>query len=267
MFSRFLNLAGSALILVVSAAAAEHAVLRVCADPNNLPFSNQAERGFENRLASLVAAELGEHLEYTWWAERKSFLRNSLQAGKCDAVMGVPAGLDSVAMTRPYYRSTYVIVTRADSRLHITSLLDEALEKCRIGIHVVGDDYAPPAQVLARRGLAANIVGYSLFGADGVANPPAKLIDAVRNGDVDVAIVWGPFAGFFARNSESPLDITPVSPSSYLETPFTYEIAIAVRKEDAALRDRIDAVLTRKREVVRSLLDQYGVPVMGEGPH
>jgi quinoprotein dehydrogenase-associated probable ABC transporter substrate-binding protein len=238
--------------------------LRVCADPNNLPFSNEAQQGFENRLAEIIAAGLGATLKYTWWAERASFLRNSLDSNRCDAVMGIPATMETLNVTAPYYRSTYVIVTRHDRRLHIESLLDPALDDCRIGVHVTGNDYAPPAAILARRGLSANIVAFSLFGSDGEQNPPSKLIDAVRSGDVDVAIVWGPFAGYFARRGDPALDIYPVSPTSYLGTPFTYEISIAVRKGDSGLRDEINQVLQRHRESIRSLLNEYGVPLVDE---
>ncbi len=178
--------------------------LRVCADPNNLPFSNEAREGFENRLAAMVARDLGAKLEYTWWSQRKSFIKNSLDAGRCDVLMGIPAALDSIEVTKPYYRSTYVFVSRQDRALRVCSLDDARFEKWRIGIHVVGDDYAPPAVALARRGLAANLVGYSLFGSYGEANPPAKLVDAVERGDVDVAIVWGPFAGYFAKARSEP---------------------------------------------------------------
>ena len=152
--------------------AASRRVLRVCADPNNLPFSNQAGEGLENRLAELVAAHLEAELQYVWWAERKSFLRNSLQAGLCDVVMGVPSTLDSVSVTRPYYQSTYVFVERTDRHLKIASLNDPRLEQLKIGIHIVGDDYAPPAHLLARRGLASQLAGYSLYGPLGEPNPP-----------------------------------------------------------------------------------------------
>ena len=244
--------------------AAEPRILRVCADPNNLPFSSQSQPGLENRLVALVAAELGATVEYTWWSERKSFLRNSLNAGRCDAVMGVPSTLDTVAVTKPYYRSTYVTVARADRHLNLHSLLDDALDNCRIGIHVTGDDYAPPAQILARRGLSANITGYPLFGPDNEANPPFKLLDAVQNGEIDVAIVWGPFGGYFAQHSQHALEIHPVSPASYFGTPFTYDISVGVRKDDTALRDEIDRALERKRDQVKLLLEEFGIPLVSE---
>src|SRR5205807_2334710 len=165
-------------IAVLPCMAAEQRVLRVCADPNNMPFSNDRAEGFENKLAEMIAGKLGAKLQYTWWSERKSFIRNSLDQGRCDVVMGLPAALESITATHPYYRSTYVFVSRRDRKLDITSLDDPRLENWRIGIHVVGDDYAPPAYVLARRGITANIVGFSLFGEYGEPNPPARIIDA-----------------------------------------------------------------------------------------
>jgi len=140
--------------------AAQERKLRVCADPNNLPFSNEAGEGIENRLAELLAHDMHAQVEYTWWAERKSFLKNSLGAGLCDVVMGVPPELDTVSATRPYYTSTYVFVERQDRGLKIASLNDPRLQQLRIGIHLVGENYAPPAHLLATRGIARQLVGY-----------------------------------------------------------------------------------------------------------
>src|SRR5690349_16835567 len=115
-------------------------VLRVCADPNNLPLSNQRGEGFENKLAELLAQDLGERVEYTWWAQRRGFFRNTLKAGMCDLVIGVPAGFEMASTTRPYYRSTYVFVSRKDRHLNIASLDDPALRKLKIGVQMIGDD-------------------------------------------------------------------------------------------------------------------------------
>lgn len=262
MFSHFPSRILLALTLVSYSQAADLRTLRVCADPNNLPFSNRAEQGIENKLGSMLAQEMGAGLEYTWWSERKSFLQNSLNAGQCDVVLGVPAGIDTVLTSKPYYTSSYVIVTRR-SKPAIRSLLDPALETCKIGVHVTGDDYAPPAQLLARRGLASNIVSFSLFGADGEPNPPSKLIDAVREGAVDVAVVWGPFAGYFGSGD---LQITPVAPTSFLGIPFIYGISTAVRKQDTHLRDEIDRILDRRQSDIRELLHEYHFPVVENGP-
>lgn len=261
MYSRCLS---ALLLFAMAVLAAERPALRVCADPNNLPFSNSAGEGFENRLAELIARDMGAELRYTWWAERKSFLRNSLNAGRCDIVMGVPATLDSVSPTKPYYRSTYVFVSRTDRKLDISSLNDARLEQMRIGMHVVGDDYAPPAHLLARRGLSSHIAGYSLFGKFGEPNPPARIIEAVEQGDIDIAIVWGPFAGYFAKRQAAPLTITPVSPAMFLAVPFTYEISAAVRKGDDGLRAQIDNALTRECRSIQVLLTEYGIPRLPE---
>jgi mxaJ protein len=247
-------------IAIVPCFAAEQRVLRVCADPNNMPFSNNRAEGFENKLAEVIAGKLDAKLEYTWWSERKSFIRNSLDQGRCDVVMGVPATLESITATNPYYRSTYVFVSRHDRNLQIASLNDPRLEKWRIGVHVVGDDYAPPAYALARRGITSNIVGFSLFGEYGDPNPPAKIIDAVTNGNVDVGIVWGPFAGYFAKSSRSSLDVVPVSPAVFLAVPFTYDISIGVRKGNDALKAELDRVLESESAGIQQILSQYGVP-------
>lgn len=230
-------LSRSVVFLILSGFTFSHArVLNVCADPNNLPFSNQTGAGFENKLAELVAKDLGVDLQYTWWPQRKSFLKNSLLAGKCDVVLGIPAETESVLATQPYYRSTYVIVERHGIAPPISSLADERLARLRIGVHVVADDYAPPAHALARRGLSANLVAFSLFGPDREPDPPSKIVQAVAAGDVDVAIVWGPFAGYFARSARQPLDISPVTPAMWMGIPFTFEISMAVGQVRRPLR-------------------------------
>jgi mxaJ protein len=257
MFFRCLSLI---VIAALPCMAAEQSVLRVCADPNNMPFSNQRGDGFENKVAELIAGKFGAKLEYTWWSERKSFIKNSLGQGRCDAVMGVPSALDSITATKPYYRSTYVFVSRSDRNLNIRSLDDPRLANWRVGIHVVGDDYAPPAYALARRGITSNIVGFSLFGEYGEPNPPARLIDAVARGDLDVGIVWGPFAGYFAKGVKASLDVVPVSPAVFLAVPFTYDISLGVRKDNNALKAELDSVLESESAAIQQILSEYGVP-------
>jgi mxaJ protein len=235
-------------------------VFRVCADPNNMPFSNEHRQGFENKLAELIARKLNEPVEYTWWSQRKSFIKNSLDQNRCDVLMGIPTSLTSVEVTKPYYQSTYVFVSRQDRNLHPTSLSDPRLNDWRIGVQVVGNDYAPPAFALARRGITRNVVGFSLFGPYGEPNPPRKIIDAVTNGDVDVAIVWGPFAGYFAKSADAPLDLVPVSPPVFLGVPFTYGISMGVRKGNTGLKAHLDQVLETESAAIHQILQQYGVP-------
>jgi len=207
----------------------------------------------------MIAAQLGATLEYTWWSERKSYVKNTLEQGRCDLLLGVPSSLDSVTATRPYYRSTYVFVSR-NASLHISSLADPRLENSRIGIQVVGDDYAPPAYALAHRGITKNVIGFNLFGEYGEQNPAGKIIEAVEDGAVDVAIVWGPSAGYFAKLLKVPLDITPVSPPMFFAVPFTYDISLGVRKGDEAFKQKLDGILDSQAKAIHQLLSDYGVP-------
>jgi quinoprotein dehydrogenase-associated probable ABC transporter substrate-binding protein len=241
-------------------ASPDNPVLKVCADPNNLPFSNQAGEGFENRLAQLLGQALGEKVEYTWWAQRRGFIRNTLKAGRCDVVIGVPSNFDQTLTTEPYYRSSYALVYRKNSGYDLHTLDDPQLAKLKIGVHLVGDGISPPAEVLARRGLVDNVVGYSIFGDYRQPNPPARLIEAVARGDVDVAIAWGPLAGYFARHSDLALVVVPLPQSGNAALPFQFSISMGVRRDDVAMRDRLNAVLEQKRPEIHALLEQYGVP-------
>ncbi|MDB4932760.1 MAG: putative periplasmic binding protein involved in methanol oxidation, partial [Myxococcaceae bacterium] len=235
--------------------------LRVCADPNNLPFSNARGEGFENRLADLLARELHATVRYTWWAQHRGFLRNTLRAGLCDVVMGVPEGLGPVLTTAPYYRSTYVFVSRRDRALGLRSLDDPRLRTLRVGAQLVGDDGAntPPVHALGARGITDNVVGFSALG-DYARDPPGgAILDAVADGTVDVALVWGPLAGYYVARRGAPLALAPVSPASDGPLPFTFAIAVGVRRGDEALRAELDRALARRRREVAALLAQYGV--------
>lgn len=246
-------------------APAQTGELRVCADPNNLPFSDARETGFENRLAAMVATELREPVSYTWWAQRRGFIRNTLNAGHCDVIIGVPAHYDPVELTRPYYRSSYVFVSRADRHLDISLLTDPRLRHLRIGVHLVGADGSnpPPVQALGEEGIVTNVVGYSIYGDYHQDAPPTRLIEAVENGDIDVALAWGPLAGFAAKSSPVPLRLAIVqNGTEFTPLQFQFDIAMGVRKGDHALRQQLDAVILNKQSAIRSLLEQYGVPLV-----
>jgi mxaJ protein len=241
--------------------------LRVCADPNNLPFSNRAQAGFENRIAELVARELHRSLHYVWWPQRRGFVRNTLDAGRCDLVMGMPSTADRILATAPYYASTYVFLSRRAAGRPIASLGDPRLRKLRIGLHFIGDDYhnTPPAAALARRGIVRNVVGYSIYGDYSKPNPPAALVYAVARGDVDVAIVWGPFAGYFGPRTGVPLISTPVTPT--IDGPgaaFAFAISAGVRRGDTVLRAAVDRAMLAERPAIRAVLTRYGVPMVTE---
>jgi quinoprotein dehydrogenase-associated probable ABC transporter substrate-binding protein len=237
--------------------------LRVCADPNNLPFSNQLQEGFENQIAFILAHELHAELEYTWWAQRRGFIRNTLNSGTCDIVLGVPASMDLLLVTAPYYRSTYVFVYRTDRGLSITSFDSPELRQLRIGVQLVGDDYAntPPAHALAKRGIVQNIRGYSIIDDYSKPNPPARIIEAVANGDIDVAIAWGPMAGYFATRQSVPLEVRPVSPAIDAPAlPFVFDISIGVRRGEQAFRNEIERAVEKNRLRIHQVLARFGVP-------
>jgi mxaJ protein len=237
--------------------------LRVCADPNNLPFSNRAGEGFENRLAESVARDLHARVRYTWWPQHRGFIRNTLKAGKCDVLIGLPSTVELAATTRPYYRSTYVFLSRRDRGIAVRSFDDPALRTLRIGVQMVGDDgnNSPPAHALANRGIIRNVAGYSVYGDYSQPNPPARIVEAVAKREVDLAVVWGPLAGYFAPRQVVPLALAPVSPQidrPFL--PFVFDVSMAVRRGDDKLRAELDSFIERRQPEIDALLDRYGVP-------
>jgi mxaJ protein len=265
MSSRFLSVC-LVMVSVFAFAADAPQKLRVCADPNNLPYSNDKGEGFENKLAEMLARDLHQQLEYTWWAQRRGFFRMTLKAQQCDVVMGVPVASERALTTEPYYRSTYVFVTRKDSDLNIRSMNDPRLHKLRVGVQIIGDDYnnSPPATSLSRRGVVKNVVGYTVYGNYAEASPTARVVEAVARKEVDVAIVWGPQAGYFAARQPVPLKITPVSPIKDGLLPFTFEISLGVRQGDTNLRDRLNQWLSQHDSEISRILVEYHVPRITE---
>jgi mxaJ protein len=237
--------------------------LRVCADPNNLPFSNDRGQGFENRIADLVARDLNEKVEYTWWAQRRGFIRNTLKAGTCDVIIGVPTALGMVLPTAPYYRSTYVFVTRKDRGFDVRSFDDAILRRLRIGVQLIGDDgtNSPPAHALSNRGIVSNVKGYTVYGDYSEESPPSRIIDAVVRGEVDVAVAWGPMAGYWAKRSPVPLKLVGVQPQIDLPfLPFVFDIGMGVRRGDTTFRASLQSVLAKRRPDIQRILNEYGVP-------
>jgi mxaJ protein len=238
-------------------------MLRVCSDPNNLPYSNRKQQGFENRIAELVAKDLDMKVSYFWFPQRESFFKKTLNSGVCDVVIGVPIGIDEADTTRPYYRSSYVFVSRRDRNLHIDSFDDPRLKTLRIGVHILGeqDDSLPPVHALTSRGIVRNLVGYSIFGNLAETNPSADLIAAVEKKDVDVAVVWGPLAGYFAQHDAIPLDVTPIDGDpAHPQLPLTFDIAMGVREGDTKLKQQLDAELVRRHIEIDQILRSYGIP-------
>lgn len=239
--------------------------LRVCADPNNMPFSNDRREGFENKLAELVAADLGMTVSYYWHAQRRGFIRNTLKAGVCDVIMGT-AHLDMIATTRSYYSSQYVFISRADQALAFSSIKAPELRHLSIGVHLIGDDGAntPPTHALGEQGIVDNVKGYLIYGDYRQEAPPARLVRAVTEGEIDVAAVWGPVAGYFAQQSAVPLRLTPITDTlDYRPMLFRYSIAMGVRKTDPVLKSQLNDVIYQRQEDIKALLQDYGVPLGG----
>jgi quinoprotein dehydrogenase-associated probable ABC transporter substrate-binding protein len=203
-------------------------------------------------------------VSYTWWAQRRGFIRNTLKAGDCDVVMGIPARLDMVEATRPYYRSTYVFVSRSDRHYALHSIKDARLRDLSVGVQLIGDDgfNTPPAHALSEQGIVRNVIGYTVYGDYRQSNPPARIVEAVENGTIDVAAVWGPLAGYFARRSPVPLTLTAIGDTAeFNPLSFQFDIAVGVRKGDFARKAAIDDVLGDHRAEVARLLEIYGVPL------
>ena len=239
--------------------------LRVCSDPNNLPFSNAAGEGFENRLAALVADDLGQHVTYAWHAQRRGFVRETLKAKLCDVIIGVPDHYDLVETTQPYYRSTYVFVSQADRKFNISSIKDPRLKHLSIAVHLIGDDGSntPPVHALGEQGIIDNVIGYPIYGDYRDPNPTAKPIEAVERGEADIAAVWGPLAGYFAKASPTPLIVTPITGvETFKPLRFDFALSMGVRKGDHGLRDKLNAILSRRKNDIGALLKDFGVPLV-----
>ncbi len=240
-------------------------LLRVCADPGDLPFSTQKQEGFENKIAAIVAKDLGDSLTFVWWPTRRGFVRNTLGMRRCDLMMAAPKGYDLVIETNPYYRSTYYIVTRSDRNIKLTSLDDSLLKTLRIGVNQLGDNYenTPPAEALGKRGIVKNVTGFSTFYDEEGHVKPSDIIDAVSKGTIDVALAWGPIAGYYAKHSSVPLNLVPLPDTDRVTGfPFAYDISMGVRRGDNSFRDLLNQVIQRRKADIDSVLRDYGVPTL-----
>jgi mxaJ protein len=241
--------------------------LRVCADPDNLPYSNEDGSGFENRLAQLLADDLKLPLQYEWLPDRRGFVRKTLGARLCDVIIGVPVGFERTATTQAYYRSSYVLVERAGAAPPVRSLEDPRLAQMRLGVQLIGNDLvaSPPGYALARHGYTSNVRGYPVPGEQPAA---ARMIAAVAGGELDGALVWGPQAGYFAAHAGVPMRVAVLrAPPEAARLPFEYSIAMGVRRGDSQLRERLNDFIQRRQGDIDSILAQYAVPrVRGAQP-
>lgn len=233
--------------------------MRVCADPDGMPFSNRDLEGYENRVAAVLAEELGARLTYDWFTQGPDMINFHLREGECDLIVGIPDGYEDLLTTVAYYRSPYVFLYRADAEHKVTTLDDPALPDLRIGVQAVG---IPPHQALINRGLGHTVV--RRFAGPGLTNAAAsfeQVVDALAEGEIDLGIAWGPVAGYVAGRSDVELEVTPVTPE--FEPPFlsmVFAMAIGVRPGDESLRDRLDVALVTRWREIQSILGEYGVP-------
>jgi mxaJ protein len=257
MSSRFLRVLALACVATgVAAAESAKAPLRICADPDNPPYSMRDGSGFDNRIAVVLAKELGRQPVFVWARERRGFIREQFNKDACDVLMGVPVGMRSVMTSAPYYRSTYVFVTRAQDRLQLASFNDPKLDHRRIGLQIMEEDLSPPSLPLIRSGHAGQLVGFDSFGAHA-----ADIVRGVVERKVDVAVVWGPLAGYYAARTGG-IELKPVSPQIDAGIPFTFALTAGVHKSDARLREQIDGAIHAKQKAITAILTSYHIPLL-----
>lgn len=269
--ARLLAAAGLALPAVAVPAHAQRpaplqpGLIRVCADPDNLPFSNQKGEGYENKIAELVANTWSSKLEYVWWPIRRGYFR-MLNGTYCDLVIESPVGLDMAGTTKPYYRSGYAFVSRkGDGLENINSLDDPRLKKLKIGVNLfVSSDgeHSPPEMALGQHGVVGNLKGYNVSYDENIR--PEDIINGVAKKEVDLAIVWGPMAGYFVAKSPVPLVLTPIAVSvdSVSGFPMQFDIGMALRRRDHELRDSLNTFLKQKGPEILAILKDYNVPML-----
>lgn len=256
-------LTAAALLATGSAASGDDSgELRVCGDPNNMPFSNEKLEGIENKIAEVVADELGWRVTYTWWPHQRGLVKRVLNTGRCDVLVGIPKGYDPVLWTKPYYRTGYVIAYRKDRVRSVRSLDDPILRRLKVGVQV----NTPPHDALGRRGIVGdNIVGYQLM-FDSNFHPedyPGKMVEDLIAGRIDVALVWGPIAGYFQKKKRArSLKLVPIEGDADAGARFAFDISMGVRKADKELRARLDEALVRRRDDIAKILQEYGVPLL-----
>lgn len=229
---------------------------KVCADQDNLPYSNSKMEGFENKIAEILAKDLGKKLTYQFWYDRMGFLRNTLNAKRCDVVMGTTPDNDALRTSKPYYRSGHVFVYKKDSGFNITNWDSPDLKKARIGI--VGQ--SPATIPLNDHGLLGNARPYRM--QRDLNLPPSYLVDDVIKGDIDVAVVWGPIGGYFAKQSKVPLEVVmiPEYADQNVKGKEFWNISIGVRKGDKERMAMIQGALDRNQDKINKILDEYGIP-------
>lgn len=255
-----LALAGQAApALAQTSDVVDRTALRVCADPANLPFSNEAGEGFENKIADLLAAELGVPVEYTWFPQATGFVRNTLRANRCDVVIGISLGFELLQNTNPYYRSAYSLLYRADLGQDLVDLDDPALQSLTLGV-IAG---TPPASIMALRGLMTRVRPYHLMVDTRFDHPAEQMAADVASGEIDVGVLWGPLAGYYAKQHDNALKVVPLK-SREGEPRMDYRITMGLRFNEPDWKKQLNDLLAKKQTAINAILQDYGVPLLDE---
>ncbi len=233
--------------------------LRVCADPHNLPFSNEQQEGFENKIASLVAHDLNLKLSYTWFPDSQGFVRATLMQHRCDVIMGTVAGVEDMATTDAYYHTGYVMITREADNVTTDKVSDWHLAARRFGI--VGA--TPPTNLIVQHNLMDQTSIYDLMVDTRVRQPAHQLVQDVAAGRVDVGLVWGPIAGYYAKADHDKLRITFLNPED-AKVRLDYHIAMGVRPGDVEFRRRLNKVIATEQPQILAILHDYNIPLLDE---
>lgn len=236
--------------------------LRVCADPADLPFSNEKGEGFENKIAELVGAKLGVPVTYTWYPQSIGFVRNTLRANRCDLIIGVVAADELVQNTNPYYRSSYVLAVRSEERDRFGDLDSPLMLGARIGV-VAG---TPPSDVLVSKGLTGQVRPYQLLVDTRVEQPARQMMDDLAKGDVDAALVWGPIGGYWAKQQSVPITLIPLASDMRSGLRMDFRISMGMRPGEPDWKHKINGLIRELQPELTAILQSYGVPLLdGKG--
>lgn len=255
----FLTCFGGLPAAAQTADVVDRTALKVCADPNNLPFSDEKKEGFENKIADLMGVALGLKVEYTWFPQIVGFVRNTLQAYRCDLVMGTVAGDEIMQTTNPYYFTTYVMVYRSDKGFAFKGVEDPRLASLRLGVVSA----TPPSDLLVRHDLMARTKPYQLTVDTRVESPTHQMVQDVVDGTIDVGFLWGPIAGYYRKHDKLPLTLVPLKDEPGAAR-MRYHIAMGVRGNEPEWRRRVNAVILKQQPQITVILRDYGVPLLDE---
>ena len=235
-------------------------VFRACGDPRNMPFSNDKGEGFENKLAELFANKLGKKLSYTYFPQATGFVRMTIGSYRCDIIMGFPQGDDQAQVTVPYYRTTYALIFKPGSGLEgVTAINDPKLKDKRIGVVAK----TPPSTAMAVNGLLARSKSYPLFIDTRADSSAQAMIDDLVKGDIDCGILWGPMAGYYAKQSNPPLTVVPLTKET-MGAPMMYRIGMAVRPADQEWKRTLNKLIMDNQTEINKLLISYNIPILDE---